>query len=118
MSGQANDALREAIDRVAIDYHNEDYESCLRRCSALLFDGDQALGEPAKGSLYVFMRECCAFLLERVATPPFSQRSCSFCGRSPPDVRLGAGPSAFICDGCVDLFAHHFEEAAPSQSGR
>src|SRR5436309_15132474 len=26
---------------------------------------------------------------------------CSFCGRKPPEVRLGAGPDAFICDGCV-----------------
>jgi hypothetical protein len=114
MSNPTGDALREAIDRAAIDYHNEDYESCLRRCSALLFGGDQPLGEPVKASLYVFMRECCAFLLERVASPPSSQQSCSFCGRSPPEVRLGAGPSAFICDGCVDLFARHFEEAAPS----
>ena len=114
MSGQANDALREAIDRVAIDYHNEDYESCLRRCSSLLFNAEQSLTDRVKASLYVFMRECCAFLLERVATPPFSQRSCSFCGRSPPDVRLGAGPSAFICDGCVDDFARHFRESPPS----
>ena len=39
-----SDALRDTIDRVAMtDYHNEDYESCLRRCSALLFDGGQSL---------------------------------------------------------------------------
>jgi len=114
MNDQASDTLRDAIDRVAIDYHNEDYEGCLRRCSALLFDDEQSLTERVKASLYVFMRECCAFLLERVANPPSSQQSCSFCGRSPPEVRLGAGPSAFICDGCVDLFADHFEEAAPS----
>ncbi len=114
MSDQASDAIRNAIDRVAIDYHNEDYESCLRRCSALSFDGDRALDEPAKASLYVFMRECCGFLLKRVASPPSDQRNCSFCGRSPPEVRLGAGPSAFICDRCVDVFARYFEEAAPS----
>jgi hypothetical protein len=60
------------------------------------------------------MRECCGFLPERAASPPAGRRICSFCGSSPPDVRLGAGPSAFICDGCVDLFARHFEEAAPS----
>jgi hypothetical protein len=114
MSDQSSETLRDAIDHAAIDYHNEDYESCLRRCSSLLFDGDQALGEPVKASLYVFMRECCGFLLERVASPPSGQRSCSFCGRSPPEVRLGAGPSAFICDGCVDVFENHFTEAAPS----
>jgi hypothetical protein len=114
MNGQSTDALRDAIDRAAIDYANEDYESCLRRCSALLFDGDQALDEPVKASLYVFMRECCGFLLERAASPPSGQRICSFCGRSPPEVRLGAGPSAFICEQCVDVFAHYFTDAAPS----
>jgi hypothetical protein len=113
MSDQSSETLRDAIDCVAIDYHNEAYESCLRRCPALLFDGDRALGEPVRASLYVFMRESCGFLLERIANPPSDQRNCSFCGRSPPDVRLGAGPSAFICDGCVDLFARHFEETAP-----
>jgi hypothetical protein len=114
MNDQASDTLREAIDRVAIDYHNEDYESCLRRCSSLLFNDEQSLTERVKASLYVFMRECCGCLLERIASPPSGQRICSFCGRSPPQVRLGAGPSAFICDRCVDLFAHHFEDAAPS----
>jgi hypothetical protein len=114
MRNPTGDTLRDAIDCAAIDYANEAYKSCLRRCSALLFDGGQALGEPVKTSLYVFMRECCGFLIERVASPPSGQPSCPFCGRSPPEVRLGAGPSAFICDRCVDLFAHHFAETAPS----
>src|SRR4051812_30141713 len=33
---------------------------------------------------------------------------CSFCGRKPPEVRLGAGPDAFICDGCIGDFADVF----------
>jgi len=41
-------------------------------------------------------------------------RNCSFCGRSPPEARLGAGPAAFICDGCVDLFARRFAATTPS----
>ena len=114
MSGQATDALREAIDRVAIDYHNEDYESCLRRCSSLLFSGEQSLTERVKASLYVFMRECCASLLDGVAPPSSGQPTCSSCGRSRPGVRLGAGPAAFICDGCVDLFARRFAATTPS----
>ena len=56
-------ALRDAIDRIAIDYANEDYESCLRRCSSLLFDDERSLTQRVKASLYVFMRDCCAFLL-------------------------------------------------------
>jgi hypothetical protein len=35
---------------------------------------------------------------------------CSFCGRKPPEVRLGAGPEAFICDGCVSDFAAVFRD--------
>ena len=31
---------------------------------------------------------------------------CSFCGKSSPEVRLGAGPSAFICNECVGLFSN------------
>jgi hypothetical protein len=30
--------------------------------------------------------------------------SCSFCGKRPPDVRLGAGMTAFICNECVEIF--------------
>jgi hypothetical protein len=33
---------------------------------------------------------------------------CSFCGRHPPDVRLAAGPNAFICDACVTMFSQMF----------
>ena len=28
---------------------------------------------------------------------------CSFCGRRPPEVRLAAGPRAFICNECVAM---------------
>ena len=114
MNDQASDTLRDAIDRVAIDYHNEDYESCLHRCSSLLFDDEQSLTERVKASLYVFMRECCGFLIERVASPPSGQWSCSFCGRSPTEVQLGAGPAVFICNECVDTFAKIFEASPPS----
>jgi hypothetical protein len=30
--------------------------------------------------------------------------SCSFCGRSGSDIRLGAGPDAHICVDCVEIF--------------
>ena len=30
--------------------------------------------------------------------------NCSFCGRREPEVRLAAGPSAFICNMCVETF--------------
>ena len=36
------------------------------------------------------------------------ENECSFCGRMSPDVRLGAAPSAFICEGCVATFSEIF----------
>jgi hypothetical protein len=30
--------------------------------------------------------------------------ACSFCGKAAPEVRLGAGPVAFICNECVATF--------------
>lgn len=39
------------------------------------------------------------------------QPRCSFCGKDESQgVRLGAGPHAFICNECVDLFAELFRE--------
>jgi hypothetical protein len=35
--------------------------------------------------------------------------SCSFCGKSPPEVRLGASSSAYICNECVATFTEIFE---------
>ena len=33
---------------------------------------------------------------------------CSFCGLSPPKVKLGAGPSVRICNECVSSFSEAF----------
>jgi len=114
MAASKEGAPRDAIDCAAIDDHNEECESCLRRRSALLFDGDQALDEPVKASLRVFMRERCGLLLDRIASLRSGERNCAFRGRSPPDVRFGAGPSGSACEGCVDDFANHFCESPPS----
>ncbi len=35
-------------------------------------------------------------------------RSCSFCGQSPPKVRLGYGPNVSICNECVEIFGERF----------
>lgn len=113
MNNSSDAALSEAIDRAAIDYHNEDYERCLRRCSTLMVDNGQSLDERLKRSLYVFMRECCSMLLAHTPSAPPDHQSCSFCGQSPPAVRLGAGPTAFICNECVDTFANVFADAPP-----
>jgi ClpX C4-type zinc finger len=37
---------------------------------------------------------------------------CSFCCRPGSEVRLGAGPSAYICVDCVDKFQHIFRSGS------
>ena len=37
-----------------------------------------------------------------------SEPSCSFCGRRDPQVKLAAGPDAFICDSCVATLSKTF----------
>jgi ClpX C4-type zinc finger len=39
-----------------------------------------------------------------------AEAACSFCGRTEPEVRLGAGPGVFICDSCVATFAEIFAD--------
>lgn len=38
-----------------------------------------------------------------------SEVACSFCGQSPPEVAVIPGPSANICDRCVELCTEVFE---------
>jgi ribosomal protein L37AE/L43A len=47
---------------------------------------------------------------EEQRKPHTDQTRCSFCGKDESQVRLGAGPHAFICNECVDLFAEHFHK--------
>jgi ClpX C4-type zinc finger len=42
--------------------------------------------------------------------PSRAQHVCSFCHRKPPDVRLAAGASSFICDNCVSKLGELFRE--------
>jgi hypothetical protein len=36
------------------------------------------------------------------------EEACSFCGLKSPEVRLGAGPGAYICERCVKVFSDVF----------
>src|SRR5260370_22494315 len=99
-------ALKEDSDEIQIDFYNEDYEECLYKCSKLLLSDTNTRNENVNRALYVFIEECCTFLLGKTVSKASSQDcSCSFCGKSAPDVRLGAGHSAFICNECVDIFS-------------
>jgi hypothetical protein len=47
--------------------------------------------------------------IERIMKPPSeevtSSPECSFCGLTPPEVKLAAGPNVFICNRCVELLS-------------
>ena len=47
---------------------------------------------------------------DRPVVPSETEPACSFCGRKRREVRLGAGPEAFICDGCVGIFTDIFRK--------
>lgn len=49
-------------------------------------------------------------LLEKRKAMLKDEVMCSFCNRREPEVKLAAGPDAFICDGCVKMLA---EEVFP-----
>ncbi len=114
MSAVDEVALRDAVDHIAIDFHDEDYENCMRRCCALLFERGQPIDDHVSKALYVFVRDCCDNLLTRAEDARPGGTSCSFCGKAPPDVRLGAGRSAFICNECANAFSQILSEPTAS----
>ena len=72
-----------------------------------------ALGaEEASRSMLLAVESAATLLIgkDRPVAPPETEPACSFCGRKHPEVRLGAGPEAFICDDCVSLFTEVFRK--------
>ena len=53
----------------------------------------------------------CARELTSTSEAPKLELKCSFCGETPPRVRLGAGPSVFICNECVSIFSEVLSQA-------
>lgn len=102
-----------AFARVQDLFLADSFHDCLIAASALL---DRAKSGGQYGVCHVLgelIRECAAHIApsdEATDVDP----ACSFCGRKPPEVRLGAGPKAFICDGCVRVFASVFAASAPA----
>jgi len=59
----------------------------------------------------IYVQKAIAELLEDVLPRQHldrSQRNCSFCGRTEPQVRLAAGANGFICDSCVKALGNVF----------
>jgi len=75
-------------------------------------DGDEHGSMAALGLIHLAIAELIfGNRKEGAAAAP----SCSFCGRSGSQVRLGAGPDVFICADCVGIFHQAF---APGSNGR
>jgi ClpX C4-type zinc finger protein len=104
-----NGADQAGFSRVQEFFVDEKYRDSLIAASNLLARAEETAQSGVRRALLEFIRECAHELLptkeESKAEP-----SCSFCGRAPPNVRLGAGASAFICNECVDLFSKVFNE--------
>src|SRR4051812_47635863 len=61
--------------------------------------GNERLSRGALNLVYVAIGE-----LSGLCNKPGSSASCSFCGRNGSEVQLGAGPNAYICTDCVEIF--------------
>ena len=109
-----------ALPRIAraMEARRRRREDDLARAAQLKAEADEAsaayqktLAEDTKATLLQFIANCSQKLLDDdTSTRDTPDPACSFCGRHPPSVRLGAGPSVFICNECVDLFSDALKE--------
>jgi len=75
-----------------------------------LYPKNEKLADGALGLIHVAINQ----LFSSTASTEKEPYSCSFCGQSGSETRLGAGPDVFICIGCVELFNEIFGIKAPS----
>ncbi len=105
MQNGDNTAFSSTIDEISVAYDQNKYALCIQLCSEALKNYTPILNESMKLALSQFIDRCSEKLSDHSSTGQISEPSCSFCGKGPPLVRLGAGPSAFICNECVELFS-------------
>ncbi len=103
----ADDSTAVALSQIQESYLEENYYQCLVSACELLMrlkdDRGSRLNNAALHFIYVS-----ALHLKNDADAGDEGKdkvACSFCGKSSPEVRLGAGPSAFICNECVGAFS-------------
>ena len=105
-----------AFARVQDLFLADSFHDCLIAAGALL-DRAKSTGQPGVYHLLSeLIRECAEHVAPTVEATHVDP-ACSFCGRKPPEVQLGAGPKAFICDGCVDVFASLFKATPREPAG-
>ena len=109
MSNQSDnsvEAIKATLSALAEDYGRDRYYECLVNACGVLLREKDARESPLNNAALQFIHQCSLRLGEaRESAKPAKQTvACSFCGKSAPEVRLGAGPSSFICNECVDIF--------------
>jgi hypothetical protein len=104
----ASDAWQTAMDQKKFeDAIKAGIDAYLHYCS----EDNQKLSMGALNLIYLAAGR---LIFGDKATETLRLCCCSFCGRSGPDVRLGAGPEAFICSDCVGIF---YEELVTNRAG-
>jgi hypothetical protein len=100
--------LEAAFEQMQTEFMNERYEDCLE-CAIIVYLLSKNIDFPKYNSTAKhFIQECSTRISVAAAGSSIQEKpahQCSFCSKSPPEVRLGAGPSAFICNECVEIFA-------------
>lgn len=69
------------------------------------FDGKEDAENAILTTMSIALKKILADGPETDSCAAPSVNGCSFCGRTPPAVRLGAGPGVFICNECVETFS-------------
>jgi RNA polymerase-binding transcription factor DksA len=109
-----NHDFESALDAISVAFSEDNYTLCIKLCSDALLD-QNSLTEATKTTLLQFVINSSEKLLNRSTAPQgMTDTRCSFCDKQPPSVRLGAGPSAFICNECVELFSEALKQPIPA----
>jgi hypothetical protein len=105
-SDESDEAIKTALSALAEDYANDRYYECLVNACGVFLRTKHDRNFPLNKAAMSFIGQC-ASKLEKANDGGDAARpnvACSFCGKSAPEVRLGAGPSVFICNECVEIF--------------
>lgn len=103
-----DDLVSNLIDVMTTKYVAQSYDQAIDCAIVIKLLSNNDPNPNRRTAALTFIQECAKKLLgaesasaqETTPTP-----ACSFCGRQPPAVRLGAGPAVFICNECVETFA-------------
>jgi hypothetical protein len=103
-----DDLVKNLIDIMTTKYVERSYDQALDCAIVIRLMTMNDANPNRRAAALTFIQECAKLMLEpdtATASEGNPSPSCSFCGQQPPAVKLGAGPSVFICNECVGAFA-------------